>query len=231
MNELLEFSRGPMFRLCFALMVLGSVRLIIMVVTDTMRMNRLAKKAGNGEVECAAETMKWILPLRLFNTSGYFFSGVSFLFHAGILIVPLFLLEHIILVKRAIGFGWPPLPGIAADALTLAVIFSGLILAGFRILSATGRRISRLSHYLSTALVVAVFATGFLAASPHNPVSYETGMIAHSVLGNLLMAAIPFTRLSHAILSPFARFVTLAGWRFPSIAGHTVEEAHDNADS
>jgi len=231
MNELLEFSRGPMFRLCFALMVLGSVRLIIMVVADTMSMNRLANTAGNGEVECAAETMKWILPLRLFNTPRYLFSAVSFLFHAGILIVPLFLLEHIILVKRAIGFGWPPLPGIAADALTLAVIISGMILMGFRILSATGRRVSRLSHHLSTSLVVAVFATGFLSASAYNPVSYETVMIAHSMLGNLLMAAIPFTRFSHVILFPFARFVTLAGWRFPSIAGHTVKEAHDNADS
>jgi nitrate reductase gamma subunit len=200
-------------------MVLGSVRLIIMVVADTMRMNRLANRAGNGEVECAAETMKWILPLRLFNTPRYLFSAVSFLFHAGILIVPLFLLEHIILVKRAIGFGWPQLPGIAADVLTLAVIFSGMILIGFRILSPAGRRVSRLSHYLSTALVVVVFATGFLATNAYNPVSYETVMIAHSMLGNLLMAAIPYTRFSHAILFPFARFVTLAGWRFPSIGG------------
>jgi nitrate reductase gamma subunit len=59
------------------------------------------------------------------------------------------------------------------------------------------------SDYLILAMVAAPFITGFWAY--HQFAGYQLATVLHILSGEILIAAIPFTRLSHMILYPFTR--------------------------
>jgi len=52
--------------------------------------------------------------------------------------------------------------------------------------------------YLVLAIAVAPFITGFMAA--HQIGSYSFWLLAHIISGEIMLVAIPFTKLSHFIL-------------------------------
>ena len=59
------------------------------------------------------------------------------------------------------------------------------------------------SDYVILAIVAAPFVTGFFAY--HQWFAYRSFMILHILTGEIMLVAIPFTRLSHMIYSPFTR--------------------------
>jgi nitrate reductase gamma subunit len=59
------------------------------------------------------------------------------------------------------------------------------------------------SDFVILAIVAAPFVTGFLAH--HQWLSYPLVMCLHVLAGDIMLAAIPFTRLSHMLFSPFTR--------------------------
>ncbi|HPQ53425.1 MAG TPA: hypothetical protein PK253_09255 [Spirochaetota bacterium] len=214
-NEMLMFARGPLFVFCSTLMVLGIIRLVVILVIN---LHGSIKNAGCSDItyrDTVRETAIWMLPLRrLFNTSPVF-STVSFLFHVGVIVVPLFMLEHVLLLENGTGIRLWNIPGNVADTLTGMVLITGCILLLYRIMKRSGRGISSFSHYFILVIILTVFASGYVAASPYNPISYTGMMLCHVLAGNLLLVLIPFSRLSHAIVYPFIRLVTLSGWCFP----------------
>jgi nitrate reductase gamma subunit len=52
--------------------------------------------------------------------------------------------------------------------------------------------------YLLLAITIAPFLTGFIAA--HTVANYNAWLIAHVLTGELMLVAIPFTKLSHFVL-------------------------------
>ena len=65
------------------------------------------------------------------------------------------------------------------------------------------RYVTSVSDYVILALVAAPFLTGFLAY--HQWFAYETMFLLHIVSGEVMLAAIPFTRLSHMLFAPLTR--------------------------
>ncbi len=214
MNEFLDILMGPGVRFSLMLLFLGTARLVILTAIDIAG---IARNAGDRKIEygeTVTSTLSWIVPVRHITLTRPLFSAISFLFHLGLLITPLFLLEHVMLLEKSAGLGWPVLPGAVADGATLLVIGTGMFLICYRAASSRRRFISTPSHYLLTGLVVTVFASGFLAHQPYNPLSRTAMMIIHTLAGNVLLILIPFTRLSHAILFPLARIATACAWHF-----------------
>jgi nitrate reductase gamma subunit len=214
MKDILDILMGPGARFSLALLILGSTRLVILTVISIAR---IIRRAGDKKIEygeALSSTLSWTVPARHITGTRPYFSAVSFLFHLGLLITPLFLLEHVILLEQSTGLGWVTLPGTVADGTTLLVISAGMFLISYRAASSRRRLISTPSHYILTGLVVTVFASGFLAHQPYNPLSRMSMMIIHTLAGNVLLILIPFTRLSHAILFPLARIATASAWHF-----------------
>jgi len=60
------------------------------------------------------------------------------------------------------------------------------------------RLITTAYDYLMIAIAVAPFITGFIAA--HGASSYNFWIIAHVISGEIVLVAIPFTKLSHFVL-------------------------------
>jgi nitrate reductase gamma subunit len=59
------------------------------------------------------------------------------------------------------------------------------------------------SDFVLIAVVLAPFITGFW--SYHQWIGYRYMTIAHMLAGEIMLAAIPFTRLSHMLFFPFTR--------------------------
>jgi nitrate reductase gamma subunit len=85
-----------------------------------------------------------------------------------------------------------------ADCLTLLLIVAVIGLALRRFAYPEVRIVTTLYDYLLLAIAVAPFITGYFAS--HHWFQYETMLIIHVLCGEVMLIAIPFTKLSHMIL-------------------------------
>jgi nitrate reductase gamma subunit len=128
---------------------------------------------------------------------------VTFAFHFCLLAVPLFLMAHTILFREAWGFAWPNLSDAATDAMTVIVIAGVFFFLVRRITQPEVRFVTSASDYVLLAIVAAPFITGFIAY--HQFFAYRWMLIAHILSGQIMLVAIPFTRLVHMIFALLTR--------------------------
>jgi nitrate reductase gamma subunit len=196
------FLTGFMFWLSLAVFGLGViVRTFLYVKGLKWNLDRVAYKAYPlaGFKGALRSVWKWLLP---FGTQGWrkqpLMTIVFFGFHIGAVAVPLFLLAHNLILRQKLGFSLPTLDQGAADVLTWVVLISALFLVLRRIALPEVRILTTWYDYLILLIAVTPFLTGLLAR-------YELGgssfwLLAHILSGEILLMAIPFTKLSHAFL-------------------------------
>lgn len=146
----------------------------------------------------------WILPL---GAKGLrerpFFALAFFIFHACLLVTPLFLSAHNILLEDAFGWRLPILPDALADAMTFMVILTALFLLLRRLTRPEVRIITQWQDYALLALTVAPFVTGLLAFHQVGDTRFMT--VLHMLSGEILLIVIPFSKLGHLMLFFFTR--------------------------
>lgn len=224
MEQWIDFASGPLFAFTFGIMVLGLLRLVIIQVYSliTGKGRRLRNAPWK---KILAEAASWVVPVRHLIPGTKFFSIVSFLFHIGIILVPVFLADHIVLWEGLLGINLPSIGHLLADTLTLFTIGCIIILFAMRTFSARLRAMSMRSDYTLLVAVLLPFATGFLASHPtFNPLPWHTMYLLHLASANLLFVLIPFTKLAHIVLFFFDR-VSGLHWQLRPGAGDQVAEA------
>jgi len=228
LEALLEFAKGPLFRFSLAIMILGLGRVIILSILGIVKSYR---QAGNKAIPTRAiiqNTLGWFLPYRRVIRVRPIFSVISVLFHIGLLVTPLFLFAHIALWRQGVGFGWPALPKLAADILTIVTVATALWLIGFKVFDNTARGLSRAGDYLWVVLLALPFIAGFLCVhSTLNPLSYKAMLLVHVLSAELILVLIPFTKIAHCVLVPFTQLISDLGWRFPADMGEKVRATLD----
>ena len=226
-----HFAKGPLFRLAFIIMVLGLIRHVLFAILGIIDAVRKAADKNVKYGKIIQETFSWIFPLHRLHRSRPFMSYVSFIFHIGVIIVPLLLLDHVHLLKESIGFGWPYVSRHVADMLTVLTILSCLILLFTRILSSTSRFLSGFMDYALLLILLGIFLTGFVASHPPFNNVYYTIMLIHFLLADILFILVPFTKLSHCVLYPLIRVSSYVAWKFPPRAALEVAETiHGDED-
>jgi nitrate reductase gamma subunit len=74
-------------------------------------------------------------------------------------------------------------------------------------------------------MILLPFLSGFMAAHPNwNPLPWKTQMLIHFLSADVLLLAIPFTKLAHIVLYPFDR-ISAVHWQLRPGAGDKVAEA------
>nr|CBX29372.1 hypothetical protein N47_J03530 [uncultured Desulfobacterium sp.] len=131
------------------------------------------------------------------------FTIVAFSFHICIVIAPLFLFAHIILIKQSWNVSWWFISDTTADIMTIIVIASCIFFLIRRIVRPEVKFLTTASDYIILAMVAAPFVTGFWTY--HQFTGFRIMGIIHILSGEILLAAIPFTRLSHMIFFPVSR--------------------------
>jgi nitrate reductase gamma subunit len=222
MMEWLEWARGPAFVFSFSLMVLGLMRILILTIWGIAK---TLLRAGDKKVawkNLIATSLAWILPFKKLKQRVWY-SLASILFHIGIIIVPIFLIEHVALWRRGIGVSWFTISRSLADGLTLLTIAMIILLLIGRLGSREARTLTRGQDVLLPLIILIPFISGLLASHPaFNPFAYQATMLVHVLSSDLVMCLIPFTKLCHCVILPFTQVVAEVGWHFPPNTGKQV---------
>ena len=197
-----EFVAGPLALLAFLVFFVGIIVRTVMYVRGlNWQMDRVAYReyVSHGIKGAARSIIFWMLP---YGTQSWrnnpFFTLLVFVLHIGALITPVFLLGHNIMIKASWGFSLPTLSESTADILTIATILAVVFLILRRIAMPEVRIMTTAYDYLILVIAVAPFITGLIAR--YQVGNYDFWLIAHILSGEILLVAIPLTKLSHFIL-------------------------------
>ena len=113
------------------------------------------------------------------------------------MVTPLFLPGHGVIIDQRWGVHWPTISMALADVLTITVIVTTVFIALRRIGLPEVRIVTTLYDYLLLLITVTPFVSGFLAV--HQFGDYEFWLYTHILSGELLLIAIPFTKLYHIV--------------------------------
>lgn len=141
----------------------------------------------------------WIIPYASENMRNrHWMTVITFSFHICLIVTPVFLLAHNVLWYESWNIRWITLPERVADIMTLTVIFCSILFIARRIILPEVRFVTSASDYILIAIVAAPFITGFIA---HHQLffHYRLMVILHILFGEIMLMAIPFTRLSHML--------------------------------
>jgi len=130
----------------------------------------------------------------------------TFAFHICLIITPIFLLSHLILLDESWNISWIALPDSVADVMAAVVIATCLFFLVRRLKSPEVQYVTSPADYWLLAIVAAPFITGFYAY--HQGPGYAIFLILHILSGEIMLIAIPFTRLSHMMFSILSRAYT-----------------------
>ncbi len=202
-----NFVTGPLVWFSFSVFFIGLlIRAVLYINGLDSKLDRVTYKVNvsHGIKEAVRSVFYWLLP---FGTKGWrsqpAMAVLFFIFHFGVIFTPIFLTAHIMMLNESWGISWVSIPDSVADIFTIVVIITFVFLVLRRILLAEVRILTNFSDYLVLIIAVAPFLTGFMAF--HQYSNYEFWMMAHIITGELLLIAIPLTKLSHALFFFFSR--------------------------
>jgi nitrate reductase gamma subunit len=195
--ELYRFLKGPMVWVAFTIFIVGSL----------YRVTTLLQRAKKAKVIYPYMSLRyglrsishWLIPFASTNMREHpWITIVSFLFHICLILTPIFLFAHNMLVRESWNIRWWTLPDGIADLMTLTVISCSLFFLLRRLISPEVRFVTFASDYIVLFIATAPFITGFMAF--HQLFfDYELIVTIHILLGEIMLIAIPFTKLSHML--------------------------------
>jgi nitrate reductase gamma subunit len=202
-----EFLTGPMAWIAFVVFGTGlMVRAVLYIRGLDWKLDRVTytKNISFGLKGAARSVCFWLIPLgtRSWKNNPLFTFAV-FVFHLALIITPLFLEAHNIMIREGWGVRLPGLPEMISDGLTLTVMIMVLFFIFRRLGLAEVRLVTSFYDFLVLAITVAPFVTGFMAHHQEGP--YKLWLYAHIISGEVMLMAIPFTKLSHFLLFFFSR--------------------------
>lgn len=203
MNHIYEFVSGPLVWVAVTVFLVGSIVRIVSMISAAR--NKDIQVVEYMSLRYALRSiLHWSVPFMSTNMRlRPVMTIVTFFFHLCLFITPLFLLAHVVMFDQAFSLSWATLPDQLADAMTLVVIAACLYFLGRRLTLAEAQYVTSASDYVILTMVAAPFVTGFLAY--HQIFNYPLMLVLHIVTGEIMLMAIPFTRLSHMFYAPFTR--------------------------
>jgi len=210
--QLLDWLRGTGLQIAIALFCLGMVfRLAQNIFTGRAR--NLAVPRGSQFGPGLRTIWARSIPEPGLTHRSYFTHIAGYIFHIGLFVTLLFLSEHILVFKNLLGFGWPALPRAIIDITALLSIAALVAILIRRFMDPVLKQISDYQDYLAWLLTIAPLATGFMVLHPMG-MTYQTTLVWHLISIELLLVAMPFTKLSHALS------IFISRWYNGAIAGY-----------
>lgn len=195
--DLYELARGPMAWIAFLVFLLGSLYRLASAMVASAKGNAPRKSSRgthairsllHGLIPFASVTMRKNPGLTI----------VTFVFHVCIVVTPLVLLAHAVLWYESWKIRlWSP-PEAVTDAMAVLVILACVFFLIRRLRVTEVKSVTSPSDFLFLALIALTFLTGFLAFHQWGP--YRAFLITHILAGEVMLIAIPFSRLSHMLL-------------------------------
>lgn len=197
-----HFITGPLLWFSFLFFIVGClVRVVLYIRGLDWKLDRVTytKNVSHGVKGALRSVFFWLIP---YGTQSWranpVYTLIIFLFHFGIIVTPVFLSAHNIILMERWGIGLPVLPDFLSDALTLSVIVIALIFLLRRTALPQVRIITKPHDILVLLITVTPFITGFFAYHQIDDSGFWT--LVHILSGEVMLVAIPLTKLSHVVL-------------------------------
>jgi nitrate reductase gamma subunit len=192
---LYNFVRGPLVWVAFFVFIGGSIykirELVLLAKGEKVVLSFINLKAT------LRSLLHWLIPFASRNWRiRWPITILTFLFHICLVFTPILLLSHNILVYESWGITWWTLPEGLADIMTLVVVITCIIFLLRRYFAPEVKFVTFSSDYLILAISFFPFLTGFLAYH-QLLLQYKYMVILHMLFGEIMLIAIPFTRLGH----------------------------------
>jgi len=200
--DIYELVRGPFAWVSLIVFVAGSLyRVISMLVTGKKEPELYPSTSFSGALR---SILHGLIPFGSTDMRRQpLFTIVTVGFHLCVIILPLFLLAHIVLWYESWRILWWSLPDLLADLMAVWVILACIYFLVRRWVVPEVKKVARPSDILLPAIILLTFLTGFLAYHQWGP--YRPIMILHVLAGEILLIAIPFSKLGHMLFVMFSR--------------------------
>lgn len=197
-----DFLTGPLFWIALTVCAGGSIiRFVLYFKGLSWQLDRVAyttyPKAG---LKGALQSIyKWLIP---FGTRGWQTQPLITLgffgFHLGAVLIPLFLTGHALFMESKVGFHFFTLNAALGDFLSWTAVVAGTFLLIRRLVLPEVRILTTWNDILILLISMAPFVTGLLARYQVGDYGFWLNM--HILCGEIVLFAIPFTKLSHVFL-------------------------------
>ena len=198
MNEMLFLTwvRGPGLNIAVGIFVLGVIWRLIEIY-GLGRTQDLAAPRHRAGASGWHTIYRRSLPAQgLMQRSPISYVG-GYIFHVGLAIVVFLFAPHIKLIQGLTGLSWPGLPSQVVDGVTVITLAAMLVMLFDRINRPVKRFLSTFEDYFTWALTFLPVLTGYLAVK-HLLLPYTNMLAVHILSVELLLIALPFTKLFHA---------------------------------
>ncbi|CAG0124966.1 hypothetical protein RHDC2_00813 [Rhodocyclaceae bacterium] len=195
--ELLTWARGPGLAIALAICAFG-------ILLRLFEIFSLGRKADLSRAREHSPGSGWrtifsrsLPPPGLLKRAPVTYIG-GYVFHLGFAITLLFFVPHIELARSLVGIGWPGLPMPVVDISAVAAMLGLLAVLASRLANPVKRFLSGFQDYLAWLLTFLPLATGYLAFH-HLLIDYTLALALHILSVELLLVALPFTKLFHTV--------------------------------
>lgn len=199
MSELqfLTWVRGPGLNIAIGIFVLGVLWRLFEIYSLGRKQDLAVPRRRAGASGWHTVWRRSLAPPGMLKRSPVSYIG-GYVFHVGLAIVVFLFAPHIKLVDSLLGLSWPGLPSQIIDAVTVVTLAAMVLVLVDRINKPAKRFLSTFEDYFTWALTFLPVLTGYLAVK-HLLLPYTTMLALHILSVELLLIAIPFTKLFHGI--------------------------------
>lgn len=200
--DVYELVRGPFAWIALAIFTLGSLYRVIFLLLTGKRES--TPNYSKGVKDAARSILHGLLPFGSTTMRKQpLFTIVTFLFHLCVVILPIFLLAHIVLWYESWEILWWSLPDMLADAMALWVMLACLYFIGRRLVVPEVKKVSLPGDVVLLIIILLTFLSGFLAYHQWGP--YRPILILHVISSEVLLVTLPFSKLAHMLFFYFSR--------------------------
>ncbi len=202
MMDVYEFVRGPLAWIAITLFFLGCLYRIVFLFC-TGRKEPVLDPFENAE-NAVRSVLYGLLPFgSTYMRRQPLFTVISFIFHLCVILLPVFLLAHIVLWYESWEIQWWSLPDLLADFMAIWVILACIYFLYRRLTIPEVKQVTRPVDFGLLSLVFLTFLTGFLAYHQWGP--YRPILILHIISSEILLVVLPFSKLGHMLFFAFSR--------------------------
>jgi len=209
--EILNFSRGPLFRAALLIFLGGMTYRLLRVLLLGWKRDR-SERAGSAIGGTALAYLKsfLILPFipwvkRTFPKNALTYIAGGF-FHLALFIVLIFGVPHMLVLKSLTGIRLPTLPTPVVDWAAAIGIVAMIMLFINRFVQPVLRKISGWPVRLNWLVVFLPMVTGYMMTH-HMFFRYEVLFSLHMIAVDILLIWIPFSRISHFLFYFFSKTI------------------------
>ena len=200
--DLYELVRGPVAWIALIIFFVGSLYRIVYLLYSGKK--EYVLDMASSSKNAARSVLHGLIPFgSTYMRRQPLLTVVTFIFHLCVVILPIFLLAHIVLWYESWQIQWWSLPDLLADIMTICVVVACLYFIYRRLRITAVRQVSRPIDIGLLITILLSFLTGFLAYHQWGP--YRPMLIFHIIISETLLVVLPFSKLGHMMFFSFTR--------------------------